>query len=226
MSERGAFEMSDERLAGLLDRARKGDEAARRELEQYLYEELRRIVSPVLRGRFARVGDLVETDDVLNEVFCRMVARFRESEKDFRGGVEGFRRFAARVLRNTLIDLTRRRFGSLRGHRLADGADEFDPRLAESSGMSGWRTRASVGQLIDRIEDEDDKLIIMLVYFGNLMNRDLAKVLGCSEGQASRRRGAALERFGRLLEGTGLEPEAGSRDGSGAGAQGIGFPRA
>jgi RNA polymerase sigma factor (sigma-70 family) len=199
MTDDDVREMTDEEFRELLTLFREGDEAACRRMFLYLESKLRPMVSPTLRLQYTRVGEKADSGDVLHDVLCRMIPYLRDPGGESFDGVAHFHRLTARVLRNTLIDLKRKHFGSLRAHPLADGANDFDSRLGESSGLDGWRTRLSVHELVDKLEPED-RNVIELALYSNLKNADLARCLDVSQGHASRLLLRAKERLGLLIQ--------------------------
>jgi RNA polymerase sigma factor (sigma-70 family) len=164
----------------------------------YLERKLQPIVSPTLRFQYAKVGEKADSNDILHEVLCRIIGYLREQREDSCEDVVHLQRLSARVLRHTLIDIKRKHFGSLKAHPFADNAETFDPSLSESSGMEGWRERASVHELVDKLEPADRDVVELALYY-NLKNADVARSLNISEGQASRRFSRAKERLGALL---------------------------
>jgi RNA polymerase sigma factor (sigma-70 family) len=198
MTDDDVREMTDEKFRELFDRFCKGDSDAYNWMFLYLDKKLQPMVSPTLRRRYARVGEKADTNDVLHEVLCRMIPFLRQKGSGYCEGVGHFHRLTARILRNTLIDLKRKHFGSLKSHSLVDGADAFDSKLGESSGMEDWRTRTSVHELVDKLDPEDQNVIELALY-SNLRNAELARCLGVSPGHASRLLGRAKERLGQLI---------------------------
>jgi RNA polymerase sigma factor (sigma-70 family) len=198
MTDDDVREMTDEEFRELFASFCEGDAGAYERLFLYLEQKLRRMVSPVLRRRYARVGEKADSEDVLHDVLCRMIPYLRDKGDGFCAGVGHFHRLAARVLRHTLIDLHRKHFGSMKAYPLGEGADQFDSKLGQSSGMTGWRTRTSVHELVDKLDPEDQNVIELALY-SNLRNADLAQCLGVSAGQASRRLTRAKERLGQLI---------------------------
>jgi RNA polymerase sigma factor (sigma-70 family) len=191
-------EMTDDEFREMLAQLRKGDSAASQRIFLYLKEKLEPRVSPVLRFQFAKVGEKADSNDVLHDVLCRIVVYLRERGEESCEGFEHLERLAARVLRHTLIDLTRKHFGSLKSHSLGESSEDFDPRLSESSHLEGWRIRASVHELVGKLDPEDRNVIDLAIYF-NFSNAELARSLGVSHGQASRRLSQAKERLGQLI---------------------------
>ena len=197
MTDNDVSEMTDEKLRKLFTLFCEGDSEAHERMFLYLHEKLQTMVSPALR-RFTRVGEKADSNDVLHEVLCRMIPYLRKKGEEFCEGVVHFHRLTGRVLRHTLIDLHRKHFASMKAHPLGDGADDFDSKLGQSSGMEGWRTRTSVHELVDKLKPEDQNVIELALYC-NLRNAELARCLGVCPGQASRLLGKAKERLGQLI---------------------------
>ncbi len=198
MTDADILEMTDEKFREMFALFCEGDREAYEQMFLYLQKKLQTMVSPALRRRFARVGEKADSNDVLHDVLCRMIPYLREKGHGFCEGVGHFHRLTARILRHTLIDLRRKHFGSVRSQSIGDWADAFDSRLGQSSGMERWRTRTSVHELVDQLDPADQEVIELALY-SNLKNTELARCLGVSEGQASRRLGRAKERLGQLI---------------------------
>ncbi len=192
--------MTDAEIQDLCERLRSEgpDPEAQHRMFLHIEAELRALVHPILRRDFSRVALMAETDDVLHDVLCKMMPYLRQGGEAFATDVATFRKLTATVLRRTLIGLARKHYGSLRGHPLSEPSDAIDPGLAESSGLDGWRSRLRIHELIDQLEPEDREVIELAMYT-HLANAEMARCLGVSPGQASRRFSRAKERLGLLL---------------------------
>jgi RNA polymerase sigma factor (sigma-70 family) len=198
MTDADVLEMTDEEFREMFALFCERDREAYERMFLYLQRKLESMVSPALRRRFARVGEKADTDDVLHDVLCRMIPYLLEKGEGCCEGVSHFHRLTARILRHTLIDLQRKHFGSMRSQPIGEWAEAFGSKLGQSSGMERWRTRTSVHELVDKLDPQDQEVIELAIY-SNLKNAELARCLGVSEGQASRRFGRAKERLGQLI---------------------------
>lgn len=167
----------------LLDRARSGDAAARDAFVARLYDELRRLA----HGQRRRVGagDTVNTTALVHEAFEKLAGQ--SVVWDDRGETL---RFAARAMRDVLVDYARaqsaaKRGGPGRALSLSDleevvGAPEPAVRIEEVLALD-----TALDQLAER--HPDAARVVELRYFAGLTLDEAALALDVSEKTVRRR---------------------------------------
>ncbi len=190
--------MTDDEILDLCSRLRAGRPEAREQMFLYVDDLLRPLASAILRADFPRLRLQAETNDVLNEVLCKLIPYLGEKGEAFCSGVGPFRMLTATVLRRTLISLIRKHRGPDRGRPIGEMGYELTPEFWESSGLDDWRSRLRVHELIGMLEDRHREVIELALYV-NMSNAELAKCLGIAPGNASRRLSLAKEALGRLI---------------------------
>lgn len=191
-------EWSDERLIDLCVRLRAGAPDAQDEMFILVNELLRPLASAILRLDFPRLRLQSETNDILNEVLCKLIPYLRTQGQSFSTGVGPFKLLLATVLRRTLIGLARKHYGRVRVVPVGEVEDNLAPGLWESSGLDDWRSQFRVHELIGML-DERHRQVIEAALYVNMSNAELAECLGISRGHASRRLSEAKEALGRLI---------------------------
>jgi RNA polymerase sigma-70 factor (ECF subfamily) len=172
--------MRDEQTAvlqGLIDRMRRGDDAARKELIDRTYERLRALSAVILRKSFPRMRQapgLVDTTDVANESAYRLYQALAEIQP---ATVRDFYRLAAQRIRWLLLDLARqadRPWGQVRGDRPQD-RDHGDVRRPDPP--------AGLAELYRQIEllPEKEREVVDLLYFHGLSQPEVAAQIGVTE---------------------------------------------
>jgi RNA polymerase sigma-70 factor, ECF subfamily len=193
----------------LLERARRGDDAARQRLLAEHREAVRRMIAlridPAIAARLD-ASDVVQ--DVLLEASKRLDAYLKDPAMPFH-------LWLRHIARDHIIDAHRR-------HRLAQrrGVDRERPLVP-----AAFADRSSLelaGQLLDQeltpasaaiqqemqrrlhvavaALDEDDREVILMRHFEQLPNQEVAAVLGLTEAAASMRHLRALRKLRTLLQ--------------------------
>jgi RNA polymerase sigma factor (TIGR02999 family) len=157
-------------ITALLRLAGDGDPAAREELFQLLYAELRRLAAAQRRRLGA--GETLDTTALVHETYLRLVGRL---DVDWNGR-QHFFCTAARTMRDILVDQARRARARKRGGDLqrvdlerVDFAVEFRPDHL-----------LALDDALRRLEREDatDHEVVLLRYFGGLSFPEVSEVLG------------------------------------------------
>lgn len=172
----------------VLQAAIAGDEAA--------FAAVFRSLHPSLR-RYATVLVGAQADDVVSEAWLHIARDLRS----FRGDVDGFRGWCARIVRNRAIDLIRhdaRRPGDPTPHD--DRLDAVAPDDTEIDALDNIATSRAVA-LIASLPREQAEAVMLRVVMG-LDARSAAEVLGKSSGAVRVAAHRGLRRLGRLLEGS------------------------
>jgi RNA polymerase sigma factor (TIGR02999 family) len=159
---------------------RDGDQAALDRLTPIVYAELHRIARRSMADE--RDGHLLQPTALVNEAFIRLLGD-APTEWSSRAHFFGF---AARLMRQILIDFARAQMAEKRGNR--------SPHLGLSSAGELHDSQSDPVDLIDldRVLHELAQLdprqsqIVELRYFGGLENAEIAAVLGISEPTVGR----------------------------------------
>jgi RNA polymerase sigma-70 factor, ECF subfamily len=164
-------------LQRLIDRMRRGDDEARRELIDRAYERLRHLSAVILRRSFPRLRRapaLVDTTDVANESAYRLYQALAEIQP---ATVRDFFRLAAKRIRWLLLDLAKQ----------ADraGQHELDARRAaaghEDSSAAGPPMTLTVLYRQIELLPENERDVLDLLYFHGLTQAETAAMLGVTE---------------------------------------------
>jgi RNA polymerase sigma factor (TIGR02999 family) len=161
-------------LTELLHRAQGGDAGAAEALFEATYAELRRVAHARLSGN-AR-PTLLDTTGLVHEWFVRFT-RTRALGVEDRAA---FLRYAARAMRNIVVDFARARTAARRG---GDGAKEaFElaspglPRQAPEEILAVHQALESLAALDPRMAE-----VVELRYFGGFSDQEAAEALGVTD---------------------------------------------
>jgi RNA polymerase sigma factor (TIGR02999 family) len=172
-------------LTQLLHRARDGDESARDRFISLVYNELR--VLARAQRRNVSAGETVNTTALVHEAFAKLSGRdisFAD-RKNYFG-------FAARAMRDVLVDYARARDAAKRGggERPLD-LNDWD----QSTAMPSVRIEEvlSLHTALDKLAkfDPDGAQVVELRYFGGLSLEEASEVIGMSTRTVKRRWTAA-----------------------------------
>lgn len=194
--------MDDTGLADVIERAQRRDPAA--------FEVLVEAYSRRLYGFLYRLtGHRDESDDLLQEVFVRVVRMIDKYEHDGR-----FEAWLFRIAMNLARDRVRRIRKSpvvpAAEYRPADGsesqADILDRPHGEQEAPDG---RAELADEVDRLQwalaqlNDAEREVIMLRHFSDMPFSDIAQVMGTPLGTALARAHRGLRRLREIMEGPG-----------------------
>ncbi|QEL19612.1 ECF-type sigma factor [Limnoglobus roseus] len=101
---------STQHLQSIVNRVRRGDPAARRDLLDAACGRLRRLTAHILSASFPALAGRHEVDSVVHETWLRLAKAMESVEPE---SVEHFFRLAAQKVRHVLLDLVER---GRRGH--------------------------------------------------------------------------------------------------------------
>ena len=180
-------------LTRMLKAWSQGDTSALDRLTPIVYAELHRLARNNLANE--RNGHLLQPSALVNEAFLRLVAGAPVDWAD-RGH---FFAFAARIMRQILIDFARAQNTSKRGQRRPhlDLTHLRDLRNEEKNPIDFLDLDAALNELAEL--DTRQAQVVELRYFGGLENGEIAQVLGVSEPTVVRDwRVARAWLFGRL----------------------------
>jgi RNA polymerase sigma-70 factor (ECF subfamily) len=139
-----------------------------------------------------KLGSPDDAEDVLQEVFCRLV------KYSFRLRlVRDLRAFAFRIARNEASRFLQRK---IHGEEVAQPAADFAESLCRSySGPDGFSEQA-IAAVLARIPDEQREVIILRIFEG-LSFREIAAVSGQSINTVASRYRYGIEKMRALMEG-------------------------
>jgi RNA polymerase sigma-70 factor (ECF subfamily) len=193
----------------LLDRAKRGDDAARQRLLAEHREPVRRMIGlrldPAIAAR-------LDASDVVQDVLLEASRRLDDYLRD---PAMPFHLWLRHIARDHIIDAHRRhRLAQRRGvdreqpavpaafadHSSLELAAQFlDQELTPASAAirreMERRLHAAIAEL-----DEDDREMVLMRHFEQLSNQEVAAVLGLTEAAASMRHLRALRRLKALLQ--------------------------
>ena len=183
-------------MTELLVAWRQGDNSALNELVPLVEAELRQLARRYLRRE--RPGHVLQATALVNEAFIRLL-NWRDVNWQNRAH---FVAMAARLMRNVLVDLARRRAKGPTGDtvRLAD--------VAEADGVTSERSRdlVVIDDALRALADLDPRKaqIVELRFFGGLSLPEIAEVMGVAPITVSRQWAMARAWLHREIgEGTG-----------------------
>jgi RNA polymerase sigma factor (TIGR02999 family) len=157
---------------------REGDAAALEQLVPLVEAELRRLAHQYLRRE--RPGHLLQTTALVNEAFTRLVS-WRDVSWQNRSH---FVAMSARIMRQILVDLSRRRPRGIDG-----GAIQFVDITAAAGTLAGPVCDiVTIHEALDDLAARDPRKaqIVELRFFGGLTLDEIAEVVGVAPTTVSR----------------------------------------
>ena len=163
----------------LLERWRKGDDAALDQVASLVYDELRRLAGRYL-GR-ERPGQTLQTHDLIHEAFLRLIDQ-RGVDWQNRAHFFGI---AAQMMRRILTDHARRRGFQKRGGGVKAVSLDDVPEV----GAERFGEIVAVDEALTELEAAQPDLakIVELRFFGGFEHDEVAALLGVSEVTVRRR---------------------------------------
>ena len=206
--------MSDESTAvlqGQLERAVTGDAEARQRLLEHIRDRLMRHARLCLHGRYARLEPFAQTDDVVQQLYLKILQQQERFWVNARG--EPVRTLAelfghtSAWMRDVLCDLLRKAYGRDDNHPavlpLDGGPSDTRPRYEPSSStLDGEKVQrwTEFHEAAARLPDEL-RTVFDLLWYQELRQADVALLLGVSERTIKRRWAAARLELHALLGG-------------------------
>lgn len=163
-------------LTVLLQLAAQGEREALNRVFEALYPDLRRIAHSRLRQR-SPVAHL-ETTALVHESFLRLVSNQQLALVDRKH----FFTYAAKTMRNIILELARERLAHKHGSGRADL--RLDTVLAgELPGSEGQPTLVAINDALLALEEVDAALaqVVEMRYFGGYSEAEIAELMGSSE---------------------------------------------
>ena len=160
-------------ITQLLQAWREGDEGALEQLAPLVESELHRLARKFLRQE--RAGRPLETTELINEVYLRLIARNQVSWRDR----AHFFAVSARMMRRILADFARSRYSQKRGAGAL--AVTWDERLAMSQEPDA--DIVLIDEALNELAALDPRKtqVVELRFFGGLSVEETAEVLKISQ---------------------------------------------
>jgi RNA polymerase sigma-70 factor, ECF subfamily len=177
--------METQELREIVSAARSGSEEAYRSL-------VSRFGSPLMAYFFRNTGNRTEAEDLVQELFLRLVKglkKYREKER--------FEVWLFQMARHLVIDHWRKRKMPLAGEECEVEADPGqDPQARATARESSDELQQALAQL-----SRDQREVILMRYFSGLSFEEIAKTGGTPLGTALARAHRGLDKLRKILSG-------------------------
>lgn len=150
-----------------------GDESALERLTPIVYAQLRRLASASM-GR-ERPGHMLQPSALVNEAFVRLMSGAPVDWKDR----AHFFAFAARLMRQILVDFARAQTSAKRGNRVPHIDLTVANEVAVAAGHTDVLDIDIALEELAKLEPRHAK-VVELRYFGGLENAEIAEAIGVS----------------------------------------------
>jgi RNA polymerase sigma-70 factor (ECF subfamily) len=203
--------IGDTTLQGLLDRLAAGDPKALDALVEHSVERFRHMARKMLNSR-PRLRRWEETDDILQGMAMRLQRALQKVKSE---SVRAFVGLAATMIRRQLIDLMRKHFGPEgdAGHHKTDPQfvdskgrvrspvkEAKDPRANILDGLQRQEEWQKLHEHVERLA-EAEREVLQLLYYQDLTQAEVARLLGVSESTVKRRHRDARLSLHRVIHG-------------------------
>jgi RNA polymerase sigma-70 factor (sigma-E family) len=176
-----------------------GSATARADFEHFVSAS----TAPLLRAGYLMTWDLSETEDLVQETFVRVAKHWQRVR-----GMEHPLAYARRILVNLTLDDGERRSRRTRELSLPTGAVPDRGDAAATSALSDVEERSQLRDALTGLPRQE-RAVLVLRYWEDLSERDVARILGCSVGTVKK---TAWRGLGRLRDALALgDPDATSR---------------
>ena len=204
-------------IAGLLERLRRGDEAARRAILERAYHRLMRIAATVFHEDFRSLRDRHDVESVVSVLWIRLVAALEKTQPET---PENFFRLVFVHVRQALLDLARRqrRDDARRCNGRLDAGQSDAPAAFDPADTTQDPARLAllteVHEQVATLPD-DERTVFDLRYYGGYSQAEIAQLLGLHPRKVSRLWFAATARLAQGMGDTATGPEpTGERKGA------------
>jgi len=163
----------------LLAQLRAGEQDAAAQLIPLVYDELRRIADAQMRRE--RAGHTLQPTAVVHEAYMRLVGG---SEVEWQNRAH-FMGFAARTMRQVLLDYARQRHAGKRG---GEGAQKIEIDAERLVSDDRLEEVLALDEVLDRLAamDPQQARIVELRFFAGLNVEETAEVMGISDTSVKR----------------------------------------
>ena len=174
MTDGSSLSESGPRITQLLRQARSGDDAARQDLMEVVYAELRRIARVHLRGE--RPDHTLQPTALVHETYMRLLGK---TSLDFSDRAHFFA-VVSQTMRRILVDHARARAAERRGGEFQRVT--WDPAIGGSQNSDQQLEILDLDAALNALEHEKQHLAkaVELCYFGGMTAEEAAEVLGRS----------------------------------------------
>jgi RNA polymerase sigma factor (sigma-70 family) len=197
-------------LAGFLDRAVTGDAAARRQLLELTRDRLTRHARRLLHGRYARLEPFAQTDDVVQQLYLKILRNQDRFWVNARGepvrSLAEFFGHTSAWMRDVLCDQLRQAYGREDNRPAAlplDGAVSGPRQDLSTSTLDGEKLRrwTEFHEAAAGLPD-DLRAVFDLLWYQEMSQADAAEVLGIAVPTVKLRWMKARLRVQQALGGT------------------------
>jgi RNA polymerase sigma factor (sigma-70 family) len=190
-------------VGNLIERLRRGDASARRELLDRIYHRLRRIAAATFRKEFGRLGGRHDVDSVVDEAWVRLLNALELAAPK---SADEFYNLMFLKVRQVLLDMARRQTrddGRLEpavangtsGDRAAPALHDVEDTTHEPSRLAFWtELHREVAAL-----PEKERVVFEFHYFADFPQSEIARLLDLHPKQVSRLWIAATARLAIAL---------------------------
>lgn len=150
------------------------------------------LLDPIYRYLYWNSGSREEAEDLAEETFLRCLTNIGS----YRPGRGPFKAWAFRIAHNLLVDQRRR---SGRRSREEIGESLEDPGISAPQSLEEEEGARALREMMQELPSTQRQVIVMK-YFAEMSNAEVAKAVGRSEGAVNALQHRALRRLGRMLE--------------------------
>ena len=191
-------------LENLIDRLRRGDATARRELLERAHDRMLRIAARIFQDDFPGLHGRHDLESVVSEVWMRLVVALEATVPET---VEGFFGLVFVKVRQVLLDMAQgqRRVDARRRHAPLDAAESEALAAFDQADTTHDPCRLALltelHEEIGKLPDQQ-RIVFDLHYYGGFSQAEIAQMLEVHRKQVSRLWLAATGRLALWLEGS------------------------
>ncbi|HKB35595.1 MAG TPA: sigma-70 family RNA polymerase sigma factor [Gemmataceae bacterium] len=184
-------------LQALIERIRRGDREARRDLLAHACDRLRRLTARVFNESFPALRNRHELDSVVHETWLRLVQALEKTEPPT---VADFFRLAAHKVRQVLLDMAARQ-RRLASREALGFSDVTHPAMGAAQQTYDPGRLAQWTEFHEKVEalTEDERAVFEMHYYLELPQAQVAELLEMHPRKVSRLWIAATERLAEGL---------------------------
>jgi RNA polymerase sigma-70 factor (ECF subfamily) len=181
--------VSDHQIIPLVQGCQRGEASAAEGL-YHLYADR------IYRYLLARTGDVHTAEDLIGEAFARMIEHIGHFRLNHERPAASFSAWFYRIAANLAADY----------HRHGRRFEDAEPEDVATTALDPWlaahhrEVSAELSAALDKLTEEQ-RLVLIGKFAEGMTNRDLAGMLGKSEGAVESMQHRALRRLGQLLGG-------------------------
>jgi RNA polymerase sigma factor (sigma-70 family) len=190
-------------LQDLIDRLRRGDESARRELLQRAHDRVLRIAAKIVQEDFPGLRGRHDLESVVSEVWIRMTTALESTQPQT---VDGFFGLVFQKVRQVLLDIVARE-RRVNARRREGPLDANEPEALANCDQADTTHDPKRLAMLTEFHEQVEKLpgaertVFEMRYYGGYAQAEIAQLLGLHPRQVSRHWMAATERLAKWLDG-------------------------